>query len=96
MATVQERRLNDLDWRGHIDRRLNAQDATLNGIKTNLDGHIRTTAELKKKVEPVVDAMETMQTGIKVIGWIGSKITAIGLFAAAIIGAIAAWKGFRL
>jgi len=95
MATVQERRLNDLDWRGHIDRRLNAQDATLNGIKITLDGHIKTTAELRKTVEPVAEAMETMQTGIKVIGWIGSKITAIGLFVAAVIGGFAAWKGFK-
>ena len=95
MITTQERRLNDLDWRGHIDRRLNDQDAKLIDIKGTLDGHIKTTDGFRQKVEPVAEAMETMKGGIKVIGWIGSKITAIGLFLAALVGAFAAWKGIK-
>ena len=83
------------DRRGHIDRRLNLQDEALHAIKGTLEEHIESERTIDKKIEPILDAMHAMQTGIKVIGWIGSKVTAVSLLVAAAIGAIAAWKGFR-
>jgi hypothetical protein len=90
----KERRLNDIDWRGHIDKRLNAQDQTLSGIRSTLDGHIRTTQELREKVEPVVASLETMKSGIKVIGWLGSKVSALIAGALALFGALTAWHNW--
>jgi uncharacterized coiled-coil protein SlyX len=90
----KERRLNDIDWRGHIDRRLNAQDQTLNGIKKTLEAHITTTQELREKMEPVAEAMQTMKSGIKVIGWLGSKVSALIAGLLAVFGAITAWHNW--
>jgi hypothetical protein len=78
----------------HVDTRLNAQDTALASITNKLDGHITYAKEELGKVKPVVEAMETMQTGIKVIGWIGSKATAIATLVTGIFAAILAWKGY--
>jgi hypothetical protein len=93
----QERRNTDREFaslREHVDRRLSEQDSVLGhqgtllkGIDLKLDGHITFAKERFEKVEPVVEAMEGMKTGIKVIGWVGSKATAIGAAVVAIVGA---------
>jgi len=87
---------SDFDqWRHHVDKRLDSQDDTLTGISDKLDKHIESTAELKQQVTPVVDAMDTMRNGIKVMGWIGSKATAIGGAIATIVAGLAAWHNWK-
>lgn len=83
------------DWRVHVDNRLDKQDKAALRIEGKLDTHIEATRKLEAKVTPVVETIDAMSAGVKVIGWIGSKMTAIGLFIAAIIGAVAAWKGWK-
>jgi hypothetical protein len=79
----------------HVDGRLASQDAILKSINEKLDAHIVFAKDRFSSVEPIVEAMETMQTGIKVIGWIGSKATAIAALVAAVLGALVAWKGWK-
>lgn len=86
--------MNDLDWRGHIDRRLNVQDQTLSGIQSTLDDHIAVVGDLKEKVEPIISSMDTMKSGIKVIGWLGSKVSALIAGALALFGALTAWHNW--
>jgi hypothetical protein len=93
--TNKERRVNDEQRWAHVDNRLTDQDKTLHGIAVKLDSHIIATKDLKDKVTPVVDAMEAMQGGIRVIGWLGSKVAAIGVAVAAIFGALTAWHNWK-
>lgn len=93
-----ERRVGFDEWKNHVDNRLDIQDSTLSGIKenigdvkTNLDAHIETTKQLRLKVEPVAEAMQTMKAGIKVIGWLGSKVSALIAAALTFFGALTAW-----
>jgi 2-oxoglutarate dehydrogenase complex dehydrogenase (E1) component-like enzyme len=85
---------NDLaKWQRHVDGRLDKQDAALQEINKKLDKHVQTVKIDMEKVQPVVEAMDSMKTGIKVIGWIGNKVAAIAVVVTAIIGTIIAWKG---
>jgi hypothetical protein len=61
--------------------------SVLKAIDEKLDSHIAFAKAGFAKTEPVVEAMEGMKTGIKVIGWIGSKAAVVGAFLAAMVGA---------
>jgi len=84
-----------VEWRNHVDKRLDRQDQTLNGISGKLDGHIQTTAQLTAKVTPVVEKMESMDKGIRVIGWLGTTVAKIAAGLLAVLGAITAWHNWK-
>lgn len=90
-----ERRVELVRWQAHVDRRLDSQDDTLRNIVIKLDSHIVDLGAVKKQVTPVVEAIDAMQGGIRVIGWIGSKVTAVAALIAAVVGAIVAWKNWK-
>jgi hypothetical protein len=83
------------ELRDHVDKRFSDQDTTLNGIRVDLSAHIVKTDEFKKEVKPALDAITTMQSGVRVIGWIGSKVAAFAAVLLAIFGAITAWHQLK-
>lgn len=92
---MNERRIinmADQEWRVQVDRTLADQNDMLASIDTELKQHIAFAKDRFERVDPVVEALDGMKAGIRVIGWIGSKASAIGAFFAAIITAFFVWK----
>jgi translation elongation factor EF-Tu-like GTPase len=82
-----------------VEGRFDSQDKTLKKIESKLDEHIETTGQWKAQLTPVVEAFDTMKTGVRVIGrigdgatWVGKKIVAISLVVAS---CAALWAAFH-
>jgi hypothetical protein len=59
-------------------------DATIN-IGTRLEQHIKSTDEKYKKLEPAVAAIETMQSGVRVMGSVGDFGLTVGKWARRVV-----------
>jgi hypothetical protein len=82
----------DQEWRVRVDKTLADQNTMLSSIDSELKQHITFAKERFERVEPVVEALDGMKSGIKVIGWIGSKASALAAFFAATVTAFFVWK----
>lgn len=101
MSDAHEHPYRSLDdtWRGEIDGHIrDLRSALLTNTEitretaAKLGRHIESTEELRKKVNPVVEAMETMQSGIRVIGWLGGSFKWVASIVGACAAAWVAWK----
>lgn len=101
LSQGMERRVDDI-WKRHVDDHINLVSKMLEvntkvtqETSEKLDTHIETTRQLQVKVAPVIEAMETMKGGIRVIGWIGSKATALIIIASSLLGIILGWRQWK-
>lgn len=94
------------EWQEHVDNRLTSQDSTLTGIRAAQDGfrtefaahRIETKAQLDAQelaTKPVVLAVQKMEKGVRVMGWLGSKTFALVTFIGTIIAIVTAWQSWR-
>jgi len=58
--------------------RLNGQDVVLKGIGDTLHAHILTTRKLTSDVAPLLEAVDTMKSGVRVLGHIGNGVAWMG------------------
>lgn len=97
MSNAPERRVTDdfAELRKHVDMRLTTQDTVLGAIDRKIDDHVAFTKAELLKGTPVIEAMEKMQKGITVIGWIGTAAVKVTAFFAACAAIWVAWKGIN-
>jgi hypothetical protein len=58
--------------------RMDEQDIALKGIGDTLDTHIVTTKKLADSVAPLIKAVDTMESGVRVLGAIGTGVSWTG------------------
>lgn len=72
-------------------------------IKAKMDEHVDAYTDFVKRVQPAIDAVESMQAGVRVlgkigsaVGWVGQNIRRIVVWVApfvAIVAALRHWEG---
>ena len=82
---IDPERMTDAQWRDYVTARLRAGDVKFDQAQAALTANTslvadvrREVLELKEKTQPIVEAMQTMEVGIRTIGRIGALGTALG------------------
>jgi len=80
LAEGEEKFKAVVDGQETLIRKLNENtEATLN-IGRRLDAHVAATDKKYEKLQPAVDAIETMQTGVRMIGKFGNAVAWVGMW----------------
>lgn len=92
--------LTNEELKEYVDRLKRERDEEIQDLRAALHANTQLTAEAKAEiaklradVEPVVDAMKTMQAGIRTIGHIGTVGAKLGKF---LLVCLALWGAFKV